>query len=95
MKQRLKNYLVNIKRIYNIIFENRDLTDIQNDYYLNKWISKSELEKLFEFEKIQLLEAYKEKEQESIDLLKSFNMNSLSNYEALERKYQGSLKKKQ
>ena len=44
---------------------------------------------------MQLLQAYKEKEQEFQDLMRSFNMNSLSNYEALERKYQGSLKKKQ
>ena len=95
MKQRLKTCLDNIKRLYNIIFENRELTTIQDDYHLNKWISKSELEKLFEFEKMQLLQAYKEKEQEFQDLMRSFNMNSLSNYEALERKYQGSLKKKQ
>lgn len=94
MKQRLKTYLDNIKRIYNIIFEDREIHLIQDDYYEHRWISKSELEKLFEYEKVQLLNAYREKEQEYHDLLEGFNLHTLSSYEALERKYQGKLKKK-
>jgi len=83
-----------MRRIYRIIFENRDLSEIQEDYHNNKWISKSELYHLFEYEKQQLLVMYKQKEDDYTQLLESFNLNSFASYSALERKYQNKLKKR-
>ena len=93
MKQHWKNFLVNVIRVYNIIFETRKLEDIQNDYYANKWISKEEMQKMFEFEKVELVKLLTEKEVEHNLLLSNFNMNSLASYELLERRQQGKLKK--
>jgi len=95
MKLPLKTFLTRIKRIYDIIFNDRPPNIIQDDYHSNKWISKRELYILLEYEKSQLLMAYKEKEKDMNDLLEGYNLNAFSNYEALERKHQGQLKKKQ
>jgi hypothetical protein len=88
-----KKFLVKIKRLYNIIFNRRNIEEIRNDYFNNRWISKEELIILLEYEEKQFIENYTRLQNQYNDLLSSFNMNSLSNYELLERKYQGSLKK--
>jgi len=93
MKQLWKKSLASIKRYYNIFFEDRNPEVIQEDYHANKWISKAELQVLLEFEKFQLLKVIKEKELEYKGLLESFNLNSYSSYAALEKKFQGKLKK--
>lgn len=94
MKQLLKKFLDSIKRYYNIFFEDRSPEIIQEDYHANKWISKAELQILLEYEKYQLLKVIHDKENEYSDLLSSFNLNSYSSYKALEKKYQGKLKKR-
>jgi hypothetical protein len=91
MKYRLKNYLDNIKRIYRIICEHRSVEEIRTDYYQHKWITKTELILLFEFEKLELIRLYKEKENEYNTLISGFSTHSFSNYAALERKMQGLL----
>jgi hypothetical protein len=93
MKQQLKNFLANLKRLYFVFFENRKPEDIQNDYHSGKWISKSELKILLEFEKSQMLAIIQTKENHVQDLMKSFNLNSFASYSALEKKYQSKLKK--
>lgn len=89
----LKNFLVKLKRIYDILFNTRDVEEIRQDYFNNKWISKEELIRLLEYEETQFIKTYSELQNQYNDLLKYFNMNSLSNYSLLERKEQGKLKK--
>lgn len=93
MKSHLKNILTKCSRIYNIIFNDRDIENIRKDYFDNKWISKSELIRLLEYEESQFIKTYSDLQQQYNDVLKYFNMNSLSNYVLLERKEQGKLKK--
>lgn len=88
-----KTFLVNLKRIYNIIFNDRDIEQIRKDYFDNLWISKSELYRLLEYEENQFINNYSQLQNQYNDMLKYFNMNSLSNYRLLERKEQGNLKK--
>lgn len=88
-----KTFLVNLKRIYNIIFNDRDIEQIRKDYFDNLWISKSELCRLLEYEENQFINNYSQLQNQYNDMLKYFNMNSLSNYRLLERKEQGNLKK--
>lgn len=94
MKQLWKKSLANIKRYYNIFFEDRNPEIIQEDYHADKWISKAELQILLEYEKFQLLKVIADKDKELNDLMASFNLNSYSSYVALEKKYQGKLKKR-
>ena len=89
----LKNFLVKLKRIYHILFNTRDIEQIRLDYFNNKWISKEELIRLLEYEESQFVKTYSELQNQYNDVLKYFNMNSLSNYSLLERKEQGKLKK--
>ena len=93
MKFRWKTFLDKTKRFYNIIFNERDIEQIREDYFNNLWISKEELSRLLEYEEKQFIENYSNLQKDYNDMLSYFNMNSLSNYALLERKYQGSLKK--
>jgi hypothetical protein len=88
-----KTFLDNAKRIYDILFNIRDIEVIRSDYFSKKWISKNELIRLLDYEEKQFVIAYTQLQKEHVDMLSSFNMNSLSNYELLERKYQSQLKK--
>jgi hypothetical protein len=91
MKLRLKTFLDESKRIYQSIFEDRLVADIQTDYYTDKWISKSDLLKMYEFEKTELYKIYSETKQDLHDLKQSFNLNAMANYERLERHEQGKI----
>lgn len=91
-KSRWTNYLAEIKRKYYIIFETRNIEEVRKDYFSGKWISKNELERLVEYEESQFIKEYEKLKNDYNDLLKSFNMNALSNYALLERKFQGNLK---
>lgn len=93
MKFRWKTFLDKTKRFYNIIFNERDIEQIREDYFNGLWISKEELSRLLEYEEKQFIENYSNLQKDYNDMLSYFNMNSLSNYALLERKYQGSLKK--
>lgn len=93
MKSRWKTFLDNSKRFYNIIFNERDIEQIREDYFNNLWISKEELIRLLEYEEKQFIENYTNLQKDYNDMLSYFNMNSLANYSLLERKYQGTLKK--
>lgn len=93
MKSRWKTFLDKTKRFYHIIFDERDIEEIRKDYFEERWISKEELIRLFEYEEQQFIEHYKNLQKDYNDMLSYFNMNALSNYTLLERKYQGSLKK--
>lgn len=95
MKSRWKIFVTHSRRIYDILFETRSIDIIRSDFYNNLWISKEELLRLHEQEKIELLEEIAKKTAEYTDLLSSFSLNALSNYELSERKYQGKLKKLQ
>lgn len=88
-----KTFLDNAKRIYDILFNIRDIEVIRSDYFSKKWISKNELIRLIDYEEKQFVIAYTQLHKDHVDMLNSFNMNSLSNYELLERKYQSQLKK--
>ena len=91
MLTRWKTFSDNIKRYWCIAFENRDIVDIQNDYYADKWISKSELIELFEFEKSSLITRYTDVARDYHDLMSGFNLNAYSNYQKLEENNQGKL----
>lgn len=93
MKSRWKTFLDKTKRFYHIVFDERDIEEIRKDYFDGLWISKEELTRLLEYEEKQFVEAYHSLQKEYTDMLSYFNMNALSNYTLLERKYQGSLKK--
>lgn len=93
MNIHLKTFLDKSKRVYDILFNIRDIETIRNDYFSKKWISKSELIRLIDYEEKQFVIAYSQLHKEHVDMLSSFNINSMSNYELLERKYQGKLKK--
>ena len=93
MKFRWKTFLDKTKRFYNIIFNERDIEQIREDYFNNLWISKEELSRLLEYEEKQFIENYTNLQKDYNDMLSYFNMNSLANYSLLERKYQGNLKK--
>lgn len=88
-----KTFLVNSKRIYDILFNVRDIETVRKDYFSKKWISKNELMRLIDYEEKQFVIAYTELHKQHVDMLGAFNMNALSNYSLLERKYQGQLKK--
>jgi hypothetical protein len=81
------------KRFYNIIFNQRAIEEIRKDYFGGLWISKEELIRLLEYEEKQFIQNYSNLQKEHNDMLSYFNMNALSNYTLLERKYQGTLKK--
>lgn len=99
MSHRWNLFLAEAKRIYNIIFETRPIEIIQKDFYEHKWISKLELQALFEWEKIQLLELCQKKDKEIQNkeeeynlLLGNYNTTALHSYALMERKFQGKLK---
>lgn len=84
----IRNCLLEIKRLYQIIFEERPIDTIRNDFYEHKWISKSELSIIvesLEFEKLQLLNIVNKSQQEYKDLLGSFNLNAMEHYLFLQR----------
>ena len=93
MKFRWKTFLDKTKRFYNIIFNQRAIEEIRKDYFGGLWISKEELIRLLEYEEKQFIQNYSNLQKEYNDMLSYFNMNALSNYTLLERKYQGTLKK--
>lgn len=84
MLTRWKTFSHECKRRYLSIFEERKVADIQDDYYSGKWISKGDLQKMYEFEKESLINAYTEIQSEMRDLKDSFNLNAFSNYSKLE-----------
>lgn len=92
LKSHLKNFLVELKRRYFCIFETRNIEEIRSDYFNKKWISKEELFRLLEYEEQQFIREYKLLSDQMNDTLSYFNMNSLANYQLLERKYQNKLK---
>jgi hypothetical protein len=93
MKIQWKIYLVKLKRIYSSIFEQRDIEVIRQDYYNGQWISKAELHRLFEQEKEELAKIAVTAQKDYSDLLSGFNLNAMRNYEMLEKKYQGMIKR--
>ena len=87
MRQRLTTFLAELKRIYNIVFEYRPVTDIRNDYYSHRWISKRELEILFETEKQELtafakrmMDASAKAQEDYNHLMGGFNLATHRNY---------------
>lgn len=88
-----QNFLAESKRIFSIYFDDRDIEKVRLDYFSHKWISREELIRLIDYEEQQFIEQYSKIQKDYHDLLSSFNMNALSNYELLERKMQGTLKK--
>lgn len=84
MLTRWKTFFNECRRRYESIFEERQVSQIQEDYYGGKWISKGDLQKIFEFEKTGLIAAYNEARSELHDLKDSFNLNAFSNYSKLE-----------
>ena len=88
-----QNFLAESKRIFSIYFDDRDIEKIRLDYFSHKWISREELIRLIDYEEQQFIEQYSKIQKDYHDLLSSFNLNALSNYELLERKMQGTLKK--
>lgn len=92
MNSRWKTFSAEIKRIFTIVFEQRDIEIIREDHFSGKWISKAELIQLIEHEENQFIITYSALQKDYHDLLQSFNLNSLSNYQLLERKMQGKLK---
>jgi DNA-binding transcriptional regulator WhiA len=91
MKIRWKTFSDEVRRRYLSIFENRKVADIQEDYYSGKWISKGDLQEMYEFEKKEILSAYQEVKQEMNDLKESFNLNAFANYQRLEHKERGQI----
>jgi hypothetical protein len=86
MKQHLKNFLVEFKRRWSIIFETRELEIIRQDFYDKKWISKEETVRLMEYEIQQLTEwALKERKDKDI-ILENFNMSMMNAYYMAEEK---------
>ncbi len=93
MKVHLKNYLPKIKRIYHIIFENRELETIRSDFYNDLWISKKELQRLFQYEIDQLVQwAVRERDDKNL-LLSHFNIGTMRAYYELEERTPKSGKK--
>lgn len=84
---------VESKRRWEIIFETRSIENIREDYLNYKWISKEELIRLKEWETEQFILEYTTLKNQYVDVLNYFNLNTLSHYQLLERKVQGSLKK--
>lgn len=93
MKSRWTIFLAECVRIYHIIFETRDIEIIRKDFYAHKWISKSELLILKEYEIREFIKEYEQLRNQYKDLLGGFNLNALSNYSLLERREQGKLQK--
>jgi DNA-binding transcriptional regulator WhiA len=91
MKIRWKTFSDEVLRRYASIFENRKVADIQEDYYSGKWISKGDLQEMYEFEKKEILSAYQDIKQEMYDLKESFNLNAFANYKRLEHKERGQM----
>ena len=87
MRQRLTTFLAELKRIYNIFFEYRPVAEIRSDYYAHRWISKRELEILFEEEKQeltliakQLMDVTAKAQQDYNYLVSGFNLATHRNY---------------
>lgn len=91
MNARWKTFSDECVRKYKSIFEDRLVADIQIDYYADKWISKSDLIKIYEFEKAELYRLYQESQQDFHDLKQSFNLNAMANYQRLENKERGKI----
>ena len=85
------NFSVEFRRRWNIVFEERPIDVIRQDYLTGAWISKEELIRLKEWETQEFIKEYELLRSQYIDLLSGFNMNALSNYHLLERKNQGKM----
>jgi hypothetical protein len=86
MKKKWENYISKIKRIYNIIFETRDLEEIRADYYAAKWISKEELRRLMKYEIEQLTNLLIAEKDSSKILFENFNLATMRNSFDIEEK---------
>jgi hypothetical protein len=75
-----KTFLNEMKRIYNIIFENRPIDDIRNDFYSNKWISKHEKIILLEDEKEFLMQQALRYKNDYDLLMNNFNLMTQRDY---------------
>jgi hypothetical protein len=87
MRQHLMNFLAELKRYYNIVFEYRPISEIRSDYYAHRWISKRELEALFETEKQELtafakrmMDAAAKAQEDYNHLMGGFNLATHRNY---------------
>lgn len=86
MRIRLKNFFLELKRRYNIIFETRDLETIRKDYYTEKWISKEELGRLFVSEMTEVTQWALREQADKNAILENFNLATMRiHYENEER----------
>lgn len=86
--------MAEIKRLYNIFFEDRDIRIIYDDFHAKRWISKKELLSLYENDKLEMLAIIKSKQEDYELLLSNFSLGSFNTYQVIEEKYQGLLPKK-
>lgn len=86
MKTRLQNYLVELRRRFNIIFETRDLETIRSDFYTQKWISKEEMRRLFVSEIEQVTQWALRERAEKNSLLENFRLGTMQSYYEAEEK---------
>lgn len=76
-----KNFLVEAKRRYTIIFESRPVETIIADFYMRRWISKAELLKMHRHQYNELLDRLEQSIQDYNDLMASFNLQSMHNFD--------------
>jgi len=81
-----KNCLIELKRIYNILFEIRDIQTVRSDFFDKKWISKSELERLFLYETEELAKMVIREQENYNFLLEGFNLSAEKNARIFESK---------
>lgn len=80
IQQAWKNYSAEAKRRYNSIFEERMLSEIDDDYKAKKWISRAELTRLLTHRLAIAENAINAARRDYNDLLSSFNLNSMENF---------------
>lgn len=86
MKTQLQNYLVELRRRFNIIFETRDLEIIRSDFYTQKWISKEEMRRLFFSEIEQVTQWALREREEKNSLMENFRLGTMQSYYEAEEK---------
>lgn len=69
-----------IKRRYTSVFENRSNDEILSDFTAGKWISKTELIRMYNYQYKLLATRLEQSERDYNDLTRSFNLNSLNNF---------------
>jgi hypothetical protein len=81
IQQAWKNFLVETKRRYKSVFEVRPIVEIQMDFMAKKWLSKSEIKRLYFHDINEKFKQLADAQKFNDDLMASFNLQTMHNFD--------------